>query len=157
MNACDLPLPTGAAAPAARVTEKGSRIHRFKPAAGPQAAHSWHGVPSQEYKAAGTHHCGVLRAVLAGGAGEKTSFQLRYFEIAPGGFTTLERHRHEHVVVVLRGAGRVRLGEAWQELGFGDAVYVAPDEAHQLRNDGGEPFGFLCVVDRQRDPPVPLA
>ena len=38
---------------------------------------------------------------------------------------------------------------------FGDAVYVAPDEVHQFRNPSAtEPFGFLCVVDAERDRPV---
>ncbi len=137
-----------------RVSEMGSRIHRFVAADGPTAPHAWRGVAREEYKPAAEHHCGVARSVLAGGAGEKTSFQLRYFEIAPGGFSTLEHHRHEHVVVVLRGRGEVRLGEKWHPLGFGDAVYVAPDEVHQLRNGTGEPFGFLCVVDAERDRPV---
>jgi quercetin dioxygenase-like cupin family protein len=92
--------------------------------------------------------------VLVGDAGEKTNFQVRYFEIAPAGFTTLEHHRHEHAVVVLRGRGEVRLGDAWHEVGFGDVVYVAPDEVHQLRNPGAEPFGFLCMVDAERDRPA---
>ena len=41
-------------------------------------------------------------------------------------------------------------------LKIGDTVYVAPDEVHQLRNHGGEPFGFFCLVDAERDAPVPL-
>ncbi len=92
--------------------------------------------------------------MLVGAAGEKTHFQLRYFEIAPGGFTTRERHHHEHAVVVLRGTGEVYLADGWHHVGFGDTVYVAPDEVHQLRNSGSEPFGFLCVVDSERDGPV---
>jgi ribulose-bisphosphate carboxylase large chain len=107
----------------------------------------------QRYKEATEHHCGVSRAVLVGGSGEKTRFQVRYFEVAPGGFSTLERHRHEHAVVVLRGEGEVRLADGWHAIGFGDTVYVAPDEVHQLRNVGGEAFGFLCIVDSERDRP----
>ncbi len=36
--------------------------------------------------------------------------QLRYFEIAPGGYSTLERHQHTHAVLILRGHGTVRIG-----------------------------------------------
>jgi ribulose-bisphosphate carboxylase large chain len=110
----------------------------------------------QGYKQPAEHHCGVVRSVLVGESGEKTCFHVRYFEIAPGGFTTRERHHHEHAVVVLRGRGRVCLDETWHEVAFGDSVYVAPDEVHQLRNDGDEPFGFLCIVDSERDRPVPV-
>jgi ribulose-bisphosphate carboxylase large chain len=138
----------------ARVTDKGSRIHRFIPASSAASAHAWEGVPAREYKEAAAHHCGVRRSVLVGEGGEQTQFHLRYFEVAPSGFTTLEHHRHEHVVVVLRGRGLVRLGETTHEVAFGDTVYIAPDEVHQLRNPGQEPFGFLCLVDAERDRPM---
>ncbi|MBY0230207.1 MAG: cupin domain-containing protein [Gemmataceae bacterium] len=150
-SSCELPGPGGASA-SSRVTAAGSRLHRFLPGEG-GAPHAWSGVPLQEYKTPAAHHCGVTRSVLVGESGESTRFHLRYFEIAPGGFSTLERHRHEHVVVVLRGRGTVRLGETTHEVGHGDTVYVAPGEVHQLRNAGEEPFGFLCLVDAERDRP----
>jgi ribulose-bisphosphate carboxylase large chain len=150
-----MPLTGQSASLVARVTDKASRIHRFLPAHGPQAPHVWQGVPIQEYKPAADHHCGVIRSVLVGESGEKTSFQVRYFEIAPGGYSTREHHQHEHVVVVLRGRGEVCLDTTWHEIGFGDAIYVAPNEIHQLRAKGDEPFGFLCLVDRERDRPMP--
>jgi ribulose-bisphosphate carboxylase large chain len=153
MSSCELPPAGQVADESARISTKGSRIHRLQAGSG-AAPYLWQGVPVQAYKQAGDHHCGVSRAVLVGEGGEKTSFQVRYFEIAPGGFSTLEHHRHEHVVIVLRGTGRVRLGPTWHEVGFGDTVYVAPDEVHQLRNDGSEAFGFVCIVDRERDRPV---
>ena len=37
--------------------------------------------------------------------------ELRYFEIAPGGFSTLERHEHMHAVLILRGRGHCMVGE----------------------------------------------
>jgi ribulose-bisphosphate carboxylase large chain len=134
----------------------GSHVLRFRPAADPSLPYTWEGAPVTEYKQAADHHCGVVRTVLAGASGEQTAFHVRYFEIAPGGFSTLERHGHEHVVVVLRGRGEVRLGEDTHTLTFGDAVYIAPDEVHQLRNPSSEPFGFLCMVDARRDAPVPV-
>ena len=128
-----------------------SRVLLFQP------DFTWQGVPVQEYKQAAEHHCGVARATLVGAGGERTKFQVRYFEIAPGGFSSFEQHAHEHAVIVLRGRGEVQLGEAVHEIGTGDAVYVPPHEPHQFRNPGAEPFGFLCVVDAERDRPVPLS
>jgi ribulose-bisphosphate carboxylase large chain len=131
---------------------------RFQPAADASMPYTWEGVPVAEYKQAADHHCGVTRTVLIGASGEQTAFHVRYFEIAPGGFSTLERHEHEHVVVVLRGRGEVRLGEDTHTITFGDTVYVAPNEVHQLRNpSASEPFGFLCLVDARRDAPVPVS
>ncbi len=139
MNPSLSSLPTGV----------GSRVMRFQP------DFRWDGVPVTEYKETAKHHCGVSRATLVGpGGGETTAFHVRYFEVEPGGYTTLEKHVHEHVVLVLRGRGQVRLGSVLHELSFGDAVYVAPNEVHQLRNPSTEPFGFLCLVDARRDRPV---
>lgn len=96
----------------------------------------------------------VTRRVLA--SGSSTTFETRYFEVAPGGYTSFERHGHEHVVVVLRGQGRVRLGDDWSEIGPGDVVNVRSHTPHQFVNSGDEPFGIVCVVDRERDRPVLL-
>lgn len=138
-------------------SELSSRIHRYRSPASETTALSWEGVAATEYKPAAEHHCGVLRSVLVGERGERTGFHVRYFEISPGGNTTLEHHVHEHVVVVLRGRGLVRLGEALHEVGYGDTIYIAPDEIHQLRNPSpSEPFGFLCLVDAVRDRPIPV-
>ena len=38
--------------------------------------------------------------------------ELRYFEVAPGGFSTLERHEHMHAVLILRGRGHCLVGDA---------------------------------------------
>ncbi len=141
-SSCD--FPPRPAAPAA-----GSRVLRC------DGKFRWQGVTAAEYKDAADHHRGVTRLGLVGGAGEDTAFHVRYFELAPGGYSSREHHCHEHAVVVLRGRGEVQLGDAVYPLAFGDTVYVAPNEVHQFRNpSASEPFGFLCVVDAERDRPV---
>lgn len=149
-GSCEFPPPD-----VDKASRTGSRVHRCLD------RFRWEGVPVQQYKSEAEHWRGVVRMVLAGESGERTAFHVRYFEVAPGGFTSLERHRHEHVVLVLRGVGEVQLGESVHALGPGDLVYVAPDELHQFRNPSGtEPLGFLCIVDAVRDRPrladVPL-
>jgi quercetin dioxygenase-like cupin family protein len=56
----------------------------------------------------------------------------------------------------MRGSGEVMLGDSWEPVSYGDIVYVAPNESHQFRASGDEPFGFLCIVSAQRDKPTPL-
>ena len=56
--------------------------------------------------------------------------ELRYFEMDAGGFSTLERHEHMHAVMILRGRGQC-----------------------QFRATEGEPFGFMCMVNAERDKP----
>src|SRR5205085_11872495 len=79
--------------------------------------------------------------------------QLRYFEVAPGGYTTLERHEHVHSVMVIRGSGQCLVGEKAFELATNDLVSVPPMTWHQFRAAGSEPLGFLCMVASTRDRP----
>jgi quercetin dioxygenase-like cupin family protein len=116
----------------------------------------WSGVEAEPYKKETNTYRGVSRYELVGKQGERTAFHTRYFEIEPNGFSTLERHQHEHVVIVVRGQGEVQLGCEIRDLAPGDIVYVCPNEAHQFRTKGAEPFGFLCMVDAKRDRAKPL-
>jgi len=119
------------------------------------AGFRWQGVEVREYKAGGAPYRDVMRQTLLGeGEGEADlNFITRYFEIQPGGYSTLERHRHPHAVVVIRGRGLVTLSERTYDLAPFDCVYVAPGAVHQFAASGGEPLGFLCMVDRVRDRP----
>ncbi len=58
--------------------------------------------------------------------------------------------------MVLCGRGTVQLGASRFAIEPSDCVYVAPGEVHQFRADRGERLGFLCIVDRDRDRPVPV-
>jgi mannose-6-phosphate isomerase-like protein (cupin superfamily) len=79
--------------------------------------------------------------------------ELRYFEVAPGGYSTLERHEHMHAVLILRGSGHCMVGSEIKSLGTRDLVTVPPMTWHQFRATKGEPLGFLCMVDAVRDKP----
>ena len=79
--------------------------------------------------------------------------ELRYFEVAPGGFSTLERHEHMHGVLILRGRGRCLVGNEVKQLETRDLVTVPPMTWHQFRATAEEPLGFLCMVNAQRDKP----
>lgn len=81
------------------------------------------------------------------------SCQLRYFEVAPGGHTTLERHEHAHAVLVERGRGRCLIGDRVYAIGEHDLVHVPPMTWHQFQADKDEPLGFLCMVNAVRDRP----
>lgn len=79
--------------------------------------------------------------------------ELRYFEIAPGGHSTLERHRHRHAVLVLHGCGRCLVGGQIHDITEHDLVSIGADAWHQFRADRGTTLGFLCLVNRDRDRP----
>jgi S-methyl-1-thioxylulose 5-phosphate methylthiotransferase len=79
--------------------------------------------------------------------------ELRYFEVAPGGYSTLERHAHMHAVMVLRGTGRCLVGGEVRRIAPHDLVTVPPWTWHQFRATAAEPLGFLCLVNAERDKP----
>ena len=115
----------------------------------------WVGRISSAYKESGEQaHSGVRRVELVGKNGEKTAFDLRYFEIAPGGYSSLERHLHTHVIIGARGNGVLDIRGERMVVKPMDVGYVEPLQPHQLRNEGSEPFGFFCIVDHERDRPM---
>ena len=112
----------------------------------------WEGVDVLAYKQEGAAPFkDVTRQVLFDDPSLAT--QLRYFEVAAGGWTTLERHEHVHNVMVIRGRGRCLVGDRAWDIGANDLVAVPPMTWHQFRAAADEPLGFLCLVNRERDRP----
>ncbi len=112
----------------------------------------WESVPVLNYKETGDTFKSITRRVLFQGA-EKLPTQWRYFEIAPGGHSTLERHDHLHEVMILRGRGKALVGREIYDLNPFDIVHIDSMTWHQFRATAGEPFGFLCLVNIERDKP----
>ena len=116
------------------------------------AQYRWEGVNVLPYKEdERALFKAVTRQVLF--SDPEQSSELRYFEVAPGGFSTLERHQHTHSVLILRGSGQCLVGDAVKSLATNDLVTVPPLTWHQFRATKGEPLGFLCMVNAQRDKP----
>ena len=79
--------------------------------------------------------------------------ELRFFEVAPGGFSSLERHQHAHAVLILHGRGQCLIGREVRRLEPHDLVTVPPWTWHQFRAATDAPLGFLCMVNANRDRP----
>ena len=115
----------------------------------------WEGVEPAGYSpdAPGT---GVARHTIVGGRKSERAepgpqMELRYFEVQPDAASRLEKHEHEHYVIVSRGLGYAVIGDTATEIGPNDVIYVGPLELHQFVNRGDEPFEFYCFVDSCRD------
>lgn len=157
-SSCELSGPAPKSVESAEASGQPTRRLAF------QADFNWEGRPAVRYKADDRlPFRDVTRHELIGRSGEQTSFDLRYFEIAPGGYSSLEKHHHTHTIIGVRGSGVLRFANdpsiAAQETSESlpiqpnDIAYVAPMTVHQLTNPGTEPFGFFCVVDHERDAP----
>jgi mannose-6-phosphate isomerase-like protein (cupin superfamily) len=95
--------------------------------------HRWNGVPVLNYKEEGSHFKAISRRQVLFEGGPKLGAELRYFEIEPGGHSTLERHDHIHSVMIIRGRGHCLVGDAIYEITGNDLVYVPSMTWHQFR------------------------
>lgn len=135
------PLPQGGREPTERVAHRAAR-----------GDFRWDGVEMRPYKEdERALYKTITRQVLFSDL--RMAAELRYFEVAPGGFSTLERHEHMHAVLILRGRGHCLVGDEVKPLETRDLITVPPMTWHQFRATRGEPLGFLCMVDAQRDKP----
>lgn len=117
--------------------------------------YNWADRRSRAYKSTSEiSHTDVRRVELIGKNGERTDFDLRYFEIAPGGHSSLEKHLHTHVIIGARGYGILQVNGENTAFNTMDIAYVQPLEVHQLINNSDSAFGFFCIVDRERDRPM---
>lgn len=127
-----------------------SSVRRF--AADRDGDYRWDAVELLRYKEEGSAPFkDITRQVLFSQPDQAT--ELRYFEIAPGGYSTFERHQHTHAVLILRGRGTVQIGRDVQSIGERDLVTVDPLTWHQFRAAPDSALGFLCLVSKERDRP----
>ncbi len=117
-----------------------------------QGDYTWAAVDRLRYKDEGSAPFkDITRQVLFSQPDQ--GCELRYFEVAAGGYSTLERHEHTHAVLILRGRGTVRLGDTVQPIGERDLVTVDPMTWHQFHAAADSALGFLCLVSKERDRP----
>ena len=131
-------------------------VRRFVPpragaiATDPRSAFRWESVDLLAYKSdAKAAFRDVTRQTLF--KRDDLAGELRYFEVAPGGHSTLERHAHVHAVLILRGHGQCLVGDTVHAVNPNDLVTVPPKTWHQFRAAKDAPLGFLCMVDAVRD------
>lgn len=114
----------------------------------------WESAERKVYKTDTDNFRDIHRYSLLGETEKDLNFQTRYFEIEPDGYSSLEKHRHPHTVIIIRGKGSVILGNKVTEVQLHDVVYISPETIHQFHADKDDYLGFICIVDRYRDKPV---
>ena len=88
--------------------------------------YTWDGVDILHYKQeAGTHFDKITRQVLFGGRDDLDA-ALRYFQLEPGGYSTLEKHRHVHCVLIIRGTGKCLAEGKVESVSAFDLVEIPP-------------------------------
>ena len=117
-----------------------------------QPGFRWNGVEHAPYKEDGAAPFkAISRQTLFKEAA--LGCELRYFEMDAAGYSTLERHEHMHAVMILRGHGKCLLGDTVRDVKPHDLITIPAWTWHQFRATAGEPMGFLCMVNHDRDRP----
>lgn len=117
-----------------------SVIHRFT---GSSDDYRWEGVKIREY---GDEFAGVTRQIFVGPDEGSNNFHLRYFRLEPGTHSNLERHEHEHGVLVMHGHAKLQLNDDFFDVHPHDAIFISSNDLHQFVVQGEDPLGFLCVI-----------
>ena len=89
---------------------------------------------------------GVTMQMLVAESDGAPSFVLRKFNMAPGGGMPRHTNDTEHVQYVLRGRGRVTIGDESFEVEPGMSLFIPAGVLHSYDAVGEEPFEFLCAV-----------
>ncbi|EJF05812.1 hypothetical protein ThvES_00021260, partial [Thiovulum sp. ES] len=113
---------------------------------------TWKGSRRHEYKG----NRDVAKLVLFGKE-EGLKFEVRVFVIEPGGATSLEKHFHQHAVLVVEGKGSALVGKDLYDIKPFDGIFVPPMTPHQFIANKGERLKILCIVDVDRDRPQRLS
>jgi quercetin dioxygenase-like cupin family protein len=74
------------------------------------------------------------------------NFTMRMFEIKPGGFTPLHKHRHEHEIFVVEGEGVLVYEGKEYQFSRDYVIFVPPNKEHRFKNRGDSILRLLCLI-----------
>jgi len=93
---------------------------------------------------------GITKQLVLGSDEGVPNFSFRVFTLEPGGHSPHHSHEVEHLNFILSGRGTLTDGDGnANPLGAGEFAFVPPNETHQFRNVGDEPFVFICAVPKK--------
>ena len=94
-----------------------------------------------------TPHNTFITPLIDRSTSDITQCSLAEEVLPPGAAVKPHYHKtHEEIYYLLRGSGRMRVGEEWQDVTAGDAVYIPAGLVHSLANTGAEDIILVVVV-----------
>ncbi|MHC4743280.1 MAG: cupin domain-containing protein [Planctomycetota bacterium] len=74
------------------------------------------------------------------------NFEMRMFELAPGGHTPLHTHPHEHEVFIVEGEGAFVFEGQEHPFEAEHFIFVPGGSEHCFKNTGESILRFLCII-----------
>ncbi len=90
---------------------------------------------------------GVKKQILIGARDSSEEIVMRLFSVEPGGNTPYHDHGFPHIIKIEKGQG-IAIDRDGNEhsLERNHVIYIQDDEVHGFKNEGSEPFEFICIV-----------
>ncbi|MCX8116641.1 MAG: dimethylsulfonioproprionate lyase family protein [Desulfobacterota bacterium] len=73
------------------------------------------------------------------------NFTLGYVVIEPEGRIPLHTHANEECYLILKGTGRLKMGDREEEVRAFNALYIEPHTEHLLQNTGKEEIHLVFI------------
>jgi quercetin dioxygenase-like cupin family protein len=86
-----------------------------------------------------------IRWLISKADGAK-NFEMRMFELQPGGYTPLHTHPHEHEVFVIEGKGIFVYEGKEYPFSTDSVIFVPERKEHRFKNTGDSVLRFLCII-----------
>ena len=88
----------------------------------------------------------VSHVLLQAGDADPSALAITWVEVAPGAQQDLHTHDPEQAYVVVRGTGRMRVGDEVRDLGPGELALAPPGVSHGIENAGQEPLVYISAA-----------
>ncbi len=88
----------------------------------------------------------VSRALLRGRDLPEARMTVTWVEVAPGSGQRPHSHAPEQVYVVVRGRGKMKVGDEEQLVTEGSLIYIPPDTLHGIENHSDEVLTYVSAA-----------
>ncbi len=88
----------------------------------------------------------VSRILLHDGDLAETRLTVTWVDVAPGSGQRPHGHAPEQVYVILRGRGRMRVGDEELVVGEGDLIHIPPGTLHGIENLADEVLTYVSAA-----------
>jgi mannose-6-phosphate isomerase-like protein (cupin superfamily) len=85
-------------------------------------------------------------ALLQEGDVSEADLTVTWVDVEPGSRQLPHSHPPQQVYLIVRGTGRMQVGDERREVRAGDLVFIPPGATHGIENTGGETLSYLSAA-----------
>jgi len=89
---------------------------------------------------------GLLQTDAGEETGKRTELTVTWVEVKPGAKQKVHSHEPEQVYVIVRGKGKIQVGNSEKVLRSGDSARIPPNTRHGIENSGDEVLEYVSAT-----------